>query len=86
MHRSDHVGAIHAPRPGIQKLSASHFHMSAITLGANTGNTSLAVPPAHFHQQQVCPNAEPKQLAQAGSAERQLKIWLWMGPTLATQR
>ena len=56
--------------------------MTTITMGANTGNTgnmSLAVPPAnfcYFRRQQVCPRAEPASLAQAGPAERHLKIRL----------
>ena len=51
-------------------------HMITLTMRTDLGNTSLAVPPTHFHWQHVCPKAEPEQLAQAGPAERQLKLWL----------
>ncbi len=50
--------------------------MTTLTMGTDSGNTRLAVPPTHFHRQHVCPKAEPEQLAQAGPAERQLKIRL----------
>ena len=51
-------------------------HMTTITMGADNGNTSLAVPPAHPHLQQVCPETESEQLAQARPAEKQLEIRL----------